>query len=44
MSSVIVGAQQQALSFRREVSDHDYPNDFYRNYLLYEDNHMQKYD
>lgn len=44
MSSVIVGAHQQALSYRREVSDHDYPNDFYRNYLLHHDTHFKNMD
>jgi len=37
ISSVIVGAQQQALSFRREVQDNDYPNQFYKEYLLHDE-------
>ena len=37
LSSVIVGAQQQALSFRREVQDNDYPNKFYKEYLMHDE-------
>ena len=37
LSNVLIGLADQALSFRRDVRDHDYPNKFYEELLMPEE-------
>jgi hypothetical protein len=37
LSNVLIGLADQALSFRRDVRDHDYPTKFYEDLLMPEE-------
>ena len=42
LSSILVGIEKQALSYRRDISDKDYPSEFYEKLLNPEDEWLAK--
>jgi len=40
LASTLIGLNEQALSFRRDVHDKDYPNEFYESYCMPEERNI----